>query len=189
MAVEAELKARLRNPDQVRQRLAERAPAEHSVYADRYFDFPDRRLTLGGYEVRLRTVTQDGGDARSLLTFKEPAVDAASDSKPEYETSIDDPNAVVPLFNVLGLVELIAFEKSCTNFKLAAYGRSLVATIVEMPDLDGETFVEVETLAADDEVTSALSVVRRVLAELGVTEEELTTETYTEAVATRRSNM
>jgi adenylate cyclase class 2 len=85
VAVEAELKARLRDPEQVRQRLAERAPAEHRVYADRYFDFPDRRLTAAGYEVRLRTITDNGG-ARSLLTFKEPAVDAVSGSKPEHET-------------------------------------------------------------------------------------------------------
>ena len=105
MAIEAELKARLRNPDRVRQRLAERAPAEHSVYADRYFDYPDRRLTSAGYEVRLRTVTDNAGNVRSLLTFKEPSVDAASGSKPEYESALSDPNAVAPLFRVLGLID------------------------------------------------------------------------------------
>jgi adenylate cyclase class 2 len=186
VAVEAELKARLRNPDQVRQRLAERAPAEHSVYADRYFDFPDQRLTSAGYEVRLRSITDDAGNVRSLLTFKEPAVDAASDSKPEHETSVGDPDAVVPLLSVLGLVELIAFEKRCTNYRFTSRSRDLLATVVEVPELDGETFVEVETLTADDDVDAALDVVRDVLDELGVTAKELTTATYTGAVAARR---
>ncbi|MFI9381083.1 class IV adenylate cyclase [Kutzneria sp. NPDC052558] len=186
MAVEAELKARLLHPDHVRQRLAERTPAEHSVYADRYFDFPDRRLTAAGYEVRLRTVARPAGDVRSLLTFKEPAVDIASDSKPEHETSIGDPAAVAPLLNALGLVELIAFEKHCANFRFTAHGRNLLATMVEVPELGGETFVEIETLTADDDVAGGSRVVRRVLDELGITDGELTTETYTGAVAARR---
>jgi adenylate cyclase, class 2 len=187
MAVEAELKARLRNPEQVRQRLAERAPAEHSGYADRYFDFPDRRLTSAGYEVRLRTITQNAGNTRSLLTFKEPAVDAASDSKPEHETSVSDPNVVAPLFGALGLVELIAFEKRCTNYRFTVHGLDVLATMAEVPELDGEVFVEVETLAASEDVDVALEVVRRVMDELGVSAGELTTETYTDAVAARRS--
>jgi adenylate cyclase, class 2 len=185
VSVEAELKARLRDPDHVRHQLAELADAENSVYADRYFDFPDHRLTTAGFEVRLRTVTDDNGNARSLLTFKEPAVDAASGSKPEHETAMDDPNVVATLVSALGLVELIAFEKRCTNFRFTAHGRDLLATVVEVPELDGETFVEVETLTADD-VDAALDVVRRVLDELGVTDEELTMETYTDAVAARR---
>lgn len=186
MTVEAELKARLRNPEQVRQRLAERAPAEHSVYADRYFDFPDRRLASDGYEVRLRTVTDDAGETRSLLTFKEPAVDAASGSKPEHETSVDDPSAVARLVSVLGLVEMIAFEKRCANYRFTAHNRELLATVVEVPELAGETFVEVETLTADDDVDAALHAVRQVLDDLGVTGEELTIETYTGAVEAQR---
>ncbi|MFC0439407.1 class IV adenylate cyclase [Kutzneria buriramensis] len=186
MTVEAELKARLRNPEQVRQRLAERAPAEHSVYADHYFDYPDRRLSAAGYEVRLRTITDDAGNSGSLLTFKEPAVDAASGSKPEHETPVDDPNVVTKLVTVLGLVELIAFEKRCTNFRFTEHGRDLVATVVEVPELDGETFVEVETLTTNDDVDDALVVVRCMLNELGVSATELTTETYTGAVAAKR---
>jgi len=188
VAVEAELKARLRNPEQVLQRLADMAPADHSVYADRYFDYPDRRLTSAGYEVRLRTITDDAGNARSLLTFKEPSVDAASGSKPEHETAVGEPNAITPLFSVLGLVDLIAFEKHCTNFRFTANGRDLLATVVELPELAGETFLEVETLTAEDDVDAALDVVRHVLGELNVSPDELTTETYTDAVAAHRSN-
>ncbi|MFC0546625.1 class IV adenylate cyclase [Kutzneria chonburiensis] len=188
MAVEAELKARLHNPEHVLQRLAERAPAEHSVYADRYFDFPDHRLGATGYEVRLRTITGNAGEVRSLLTFKEPAVDTASDSKPEHETSVGDSNAVVPLLGALGLVEVIAFEKRCTNYRFTAHRRHLLATLVEVPELGGETYIEVETLTAREDVNAGLSVIRRVLNELGVTDDELTTETYTGAVTARRRN-
>ena len=64
----------------------------------------------------------------------------------------------------------------------------MLATVVEVPELDGETFVEVETLAAKDDVRVALDIVRHVLAELEVSPDELTTETYTDAVAAHRSN-
>ena len=79
-----------------------------------------------------------------------------------------------------------AFEKRCTNYRLTAHGRDLVATVVEVPELDRETFVELETLTTDDDVDTALVVVRRVLGELGVTTDELTTDTYADEVAARR---
>jgi adenylate cyclase class 2 len=54
-----------------------------------------------------------------------------------------------------------------------------------VPELEG-TFLEVETQASDDEVPSALAAVRRVLADLGVSDQELTTETYSDAVRAAR---
>ncbi|MGH3978959.1 MAG: hypothetical protein ACRDRZ_08160 [Pseudonocardiaceae bacterium] len=48
MGIEAELKARVRNPERVRELLRERAPEEVSVYSDTYFDTPDRQLTRDG---------------------------------------------------------------------------------------------------------------------------------------------
>ena|SRR5580765_2662721 len=186
MSVEVEVKARLCDPARVRQLLAGITDGENAVYADHYLDFPDRRLTTAGYEIRLRTVTDDAGAVRSLLTFKEPAVEAVSGSKPEHETFVADPVVVTTLLGALGLVEMIGFEKRCTNYRFTAHGRDLVATVVEVPKLDRETFVELETLTTDDDVNAALVVVRRVLGELGVTDDELTTDTYTDEVAVRR---
>lgn len=155
MSVEAELKAVVWDADSVRAALAERASAEKSTDADRYFDYPDNRLSKQGRELRVRTVTQDDGGTRVLLTYKEPAVD-------------------------------IAFEKQCANYRFTAQGRNLLATLVTVPELEGQTFIELETMANDDEVEAALAVVRTALSELGTDGDDLTTEAYTDAVAARR---
>lgn len=59
--------------------------------------------------------------------------------------------------------------------------------MVTIPELAGQTFIELETLADPDDVDTALEVVRPVLHELGIEEDDLTTQTYTDAVAAQRS--
>ena len=61
----------------------------------------------------------------------------------------------------------------------------MLATLVRVPEIDG-TFLEIETLVDEAEVSSALDDIRAVLAELGIGSEELTRELYTDAVAAQR---
>ncbi len=182
--IEAELKARLADVDAVRAALMKRATPESATYWDTYYDTPGEELDRAGRELRLRTV-EAGSVRRHLLTFKEPAIDEASSSKPEYETTVGDPDAVDHLVRALGLHVLIRLTKDCENYRFAEAGRVLLATVVRVPEIDG-TFLEVETMAEEQDVGPALTVVRRVLADLGVTEGELTTELYTDAVRTAR---
>jgi adenylate cyclase class 2 len=46
--IEAELKARVQRPDQVRDQLRQRADKQVSTYRDTYFDRPDGTLTAEG---------------------------------------------------------------------------------------------------------------------------------------------
>ncbi|MBV8539939.1 MAG: CYTH domain-containing protein [Pseudonocardiales bacterium] len=71
MAVEAELKALARNPGRIHAALSRQAVGERSTYSDRYFDYPDRGWTRQSSELRVRTVTDELGRTRALLTFKE----------------------------------------------------------------------------------------------------------------------
>jgi adenylate cyclase, class 2 len=57
----------------------------------------------------------------------------------------------------------------------------VLSTVVTVPELDG-TFLEVETMAGEGDVGSALETLRDLLAELGVPGGALTTELYAEAV-------
>lgn len=61
----------------------------------------------------------------------------------------------------------------------------MLTTLVRVPEIDG-TFLEVETIVDEDDVSAALDDVRAVLADLGVGPEDLTRETYTGAVAAQR---
>ncbi|MGW7516536.1 class IV adenylate cyclase [Streptomyces sp. NPDC054796] len=185
--IEAELKARVRAPEEVTRRLEERGAGRAEVYQDTYYDDPSGGLGDRDEELRVRTV-HSSDTTRSVLTFKGAKVDEASGSKPEHETGIDDPDAVHKLLRGLGYAPVIAFEKRCRNYDLETRGRRMLATLVRVPEIDG-TFLEVETLVDEDEdedVTAALDDVQAVLTELGITDEDVTTELYTDAVAARR---
>lgn len=180
--IEAELKARLTDPASVRAALGQLSDPEKAIYRDTYYGH-DRDLPPGS-ELRLRTVEKPD-IARHLLTFKEPAVDEASGSKPEYETTVGTPAAVMHMLGGLGFVVDIELTKHCENYRLDHDGRSFLATVVGVPELDG-TFLEVETITTEEQVGEALRAVRNLLGRLGVGEDELTTELYTDAVRAAR---
>lgn len=185
--IEAELKARVRDVESVHAALAARSAGQRSKYKDTYYDLADERLSSEGRELRLRTITTDNG-RRSLLTYKEPAVDTASGSKPEFETEVADPSVIDSVLRGLGLKDLVCFEKHCINYRFASGGRELLATLVTVPELDG-TFIELETIVPEAELAEALEIVRTTLHQLGVADGDLTTEQYTDAVlATRRAS-
>lgn len=184
MSVEAELKAHVRKPDRVRDLLRNRSTERVEIYVDTYFDRPDGTLTDDGRELRVRVIDGEDG-SRAVLTYKEPAVDQSSGSKPEYESGVEDAAAVRAILDHLGYVQTIAFTKHCRNYRFMVDGRNILATLVHVPELSG-TFLEVETIAEEDDVPSALDAVRSVLGELGITEDNLTTEQYTEAVKAAR---
>ena len=54
VAVEAELKALVRNPEHIHAALSRQAVDERSIYSDRYVDYPDRGWTRRGNELRMR---------------------------------------------------------------------------------------------------------------------------------------
>jgi adenylate cyclase, class 2 len=183
--IEAELKERVHDPDTLRARLRRLASEEISLYRDTYYDRPGRELTAQGRELRVR-VMETSGVRRAVLTYKEPAADAASGSKPEHETKVADAAVVDEILHALGLEHLVAFEKHCANYRFTAKGRDMLATTVTVPEIDG-TFVELETLADEAGLAAALGDIRAVLGELGIAEDDLTTEQYTDAVMRART--
>lgn len=124
MGIEAELKARMHGPDRVRELLRERAAEQRSVYADTYFDTPDRTLTHDGRELRVREIHTDIDAAVTMLTYKGPPVHTPSGSKPETETTVGDADALRAVLTA---------------------GHPLLASLVYVPELQ-ETFLEIESI-------------------------------------------
>lgn len=187
MAIEAELKAVVHDAEAVMELLEERyGPGRPEVYQDAYYDEPSGALMDGDRELRVRTV--HGPDStRTVLTYKGARVDEGSGSKPESETRVDDAQAIHEVLRGLGYVPRIAFEKRCRNYEFTADGRQMLATLVRVPEISG-TFIELETIAADEsDLGQALSTVRATLVSWGIGEDDLTTEQYTDAVASVRS--
>lgn len=174
----------MRASESVLAQLEEHGPGRVEVYQDTYYDLPDGSLTAGDRELRVRTVHGPDG-TRSILTYKGARVDSASGSRPEHETRVEDAQAVHAVLRGLGYVPLIAFEKRCRNYEFEAHGRRMLATLVRVPEIDGH-FLEVETLFDKKELRAALAHVRTVMQEMGIEDDDLTTEQYTDAVAAQR---
>lgn len=183
--IEAELKARIRDPRNVWARLNQLAAGEAVTYRDVYLD-QHGTLDAAGRELRVRTVERADGTGYGLLTYKEPT-GHASGSKEEREvrTDVADAPMLVDVLGRLGYQPAVELTKWCTNYRLRLDGRDLLATVVEVPELDG-AFIEVEAMAEPDDLEAALTVVRHVLADLGVSETDLTDELYTDAVRAAR---
>lgn len=180
--IEAELKVRVHDRNELDARLQRLAEPEVSVYEDTYYDRPDGSLDAGDRELRVRTITT-GDESKTVLTYKEPAV-GDSGSKPEYELEVSDAAAVAHIVESLGYPPSTRLTKHCTNFRFDYRDHTILATVVEVPEIDG-TFMEVETMVhAQDRLSPALGVLRSLLADLG--ELDLTDEKYTDAVASAR---
>jgi adenylate cyclase class 2 len=80
---------------------------------------------------------------------------------------------------------IIRITKHCRNYRFEAGGRSMLASLVTVPEVDG-TFVEVETQAEPADVAAALDAVRAVLTDLGIRQSDLTTEKSTSSVRSAR---
>lgn len=183
--IEAELKARVTDPQGLSAALGRLARGEPSTYRDVYYDTPPGGLAASGRELRVRVI-EAGGTSRTVFTYKEPPTDEASQSKPEHETVVASADVIDVILTALGLAHQVAFEKRCVNYRFTARGRDMLATVVRVPEISG-TFVELETMAEEDDLGAALADVRGVLGELGIGEGDLTTETYTGAVMRARA--
>lgn len=184
--IEVELKAVVKVPDRVVELLRTRSDEQVCLYRDTYYDGADGSLGRTGSELRVRTIVSSDHEWH-LLTFKTSAVHE-SGSKSEHESLIKDRQAIEEILVGLGFVVDIAFEKRCRNYRFSAGGREFLATLVQVPEASDETFIEVETLVRDrSEVPSAIAAVTRVLADLGITERDLTERTYQGMVADHRT--
>ena len=185
--IEAELKARVADPDGLRAMLAAAAgEPERAVYADTYLD-RDGELAADGRELRVRTITTIPS-ARTILTYKGAVLDAETGSKEESETEVADRGQALAVLQGLGYKLAIEFTKRCENYRLATpAGRKVLATVVDVAEVDG-VFLEVETMVETEaDMGDALDDLRALLLDLELGPATLTTELYTDAVAARRA--
>jgi adenylate cyclase, class 2 len=186
MAIEVELKVRVPDRDSVVGWLAGQAAGEPSTYRDTYYDWPDGALERDGRkELRVRVIDRTNG-SRVLVTFKAPMLD--STSTPEYETTVADADSMDAILRGLGLAHAIAYKKHCINYRFQHQGLAITATVVDVPELPDDTFLEVEALVGDGENTGdALAAIRSVLGQLGLSDDDREDEFYIDMVRRQRA--
>jgi adenylate cyclase class 2 len=138
---EIELKMRA-DHEAVRERLAALGaePLGTVEQADTYYDHPTREFAETDEALRIRRETADG-DAETKVTYKGPLVEAASKTREELETGVDDGETMAEAFERLGFEPAATVEKTRERFDHDGY----TVTLDTVGDLG--TFVEVETEA------------------------------------------
>ena len=148
--VETEAKFRVPDREMLETRLAALGAKEGELEdeVNLLLDDDAGSLRLGGRALRVRTVNGHG-----LLTFKGPATfDAGVKARLELESGVDDPAAVLALFEALGFRPGFRYEKRRTPWRFSDPARPLVV-VDETPlglfaEIEGEE-TALRVLAAD----------------------------------------
>lgn len=174
--VEAEVKARVDDPEAARERLIEHG-AEHEAtleQTDVYFDHPSR--SFADTDEALRVREEDG---RAVLTYKGPKLDASTKSRREVETEVDDAAGTRELLEALGFAPQPEVSKTREVFALG----DVTATLDRVDGLGA--FVELERVVDRDELDAAREQLLGLAEQLGF--EELERASYLELLDEARS--
>jgi adenylate cyclase class 2 len=114
------------------------------------FELPEHALERRGSILRLRIA-----EGRAILTYKGLVPESATSEmkvREEIETGVDPPEALVAIFERLGLRRAFRYQKYRTVYRLAAPGGHVLAMRDETPFGD---FLEIEGEEADVSAVAA----------------------------------
>lgn len=168
--IEVEVKYRLDDAEEVLTRLIARgaAVAGEATESDVYFAHPMRDFAKTDEALRVRW---DGREAS--LTYKGPLLDAVSKSREECELELAGEaglQAARQILERLGFESVRSVEKQRSKLTLNFDGRSVTAALDDVRGLG--LFLELETLAPDDEWTGARDGLLELGRKLGLDETE-----------------
>ena len=146
---EVELKVRASH-EAVRERLsalgAERVGRVRQV--DTYYDAPHRDFAETDEALRIRREEADDGST-TRITYKGPLVEAASKTRREVETGVDDADRLDEILGALGFSPAAVVEKDRERYALDGYTVTLdtVGDLGEFVEIDREaTEADLETV-------------------------------------------
>jgi adenylate cyclase, class 2 len=142
MAVEIETKIQVPSHADVRERLKQLGAqhVENVLQTDTFFDSEDRSLLAADRGLRLRRLHV--ADSKSpdyfIVTYKGPRKHGALKSREEVEVTVGTDHDAVRLFESLGFMRVLTFQKRRESWKLA----DCKVELDELPHLG--YFVEIE---------------------------------------------
>mgnify|MGYP003871134901 FL=1 len=170
---EVELKLRA-DHESLRERLddagANRVESRRQV--DTYYDAPHRSFAETDEALRIRREEESDSDEVTKLTYKGPLVEAASKTREEHETVVDDDEALQGVLAGLGFEPAATVKKDRTYYDFEAY-----TVVLDAVDGLGE-FVEVEREVPESEVEAAREDAVDLLGQLGLDPDEQIRTSY-----------
>lgn len=141
MPLEIEAKMAVPSLEPVRARLVECGAARLGDFLEvnTFFDTEGRSLLAADEGLRLRLNRNAGtGEQENIITYKGPRQAGAVKSREEIELTVTEPENAAALFERLGYLRVLSFEKRRQSWKLA----DCKVELDELPHLG--SFVEVE---------------------------------------------
>lgn len=138
MSKEIEMKAELKDPEELRQRLRELNAKfiEKDREQNLVFDFPDKRLIKEDKVLRLRKF-----GSKTILTFKGPREVSRAKIKEEIETEVDGFENIKNILFSLGFIVRFSYEKNREVYNF----EDVEIVIDEFPVLGWFCEIEAET--------------------------------------------
>src|ERR1700712_1697855 len=121
MPTEIEAKMSVPNFDVVRNRLQERGAQPHGTVMETnvFLDTEDRSLLTSDEGLRIRENRNlETGKQVHILTYKGPKQMGLLKSREEVELTVDSTTSAVSLFEKLGFVPMLSFEKRRESWHL-----------------------------------------------------------------------
>jgi adenylate cyclase class 2 len=137
--VETEVKIRLADPDELRERLGQHGftqRAARQFESNSLYDTPQHELRRNGALLRLRQFGE-----RSVITWKGRGEARPFKTRPELETGVDSLDTARQILERLGYVRTFRYEKFRTEYVEAGNPEGGVLTFDETPI---GTFLELE---------------------------------------------
>lgn len=166
MTYEVELKFALDDRATVESSLRELGAQQQGVeiQRDHYFNHPDRDFALTNEAFRVRNIDQE-----NRITYKGPIVDTETKTRKEIEIPFA-PGArtsaqLEELLKELGFRPVHTVTKKRTIFALDWENRHLEITLDEVDEVGN--YLEIETLAGEDDRESARDVILKLARHLG----------------------
>jgi len=139
---------------------------------DSFFQHPCRNFVQTDECLRLRNRVFPDGTSEHSLTYKGPKIDAVTKTRQEIEMPVAEPERWESLLTALGFCKSASLHKFRRRQKLTVNHRQVDFVFDTLPALpeSGRQFLEMETLATEDNLEECRSLLLDIAGQLGLRE-------------------
>jgi len=145
---------------------------EQVTESDSFFQHPCRNFVQTDECLRMRNCIFSDGTSQYSLTYKGPKIDTSTKTRQEIEVQITEPERWESLLKALGFCNVASVRKFRRRMTLTVNHRHVDVLFDTLPDLpeSAQQFIEMETMATEEEVEECRSLLLGIADQLGLCE-------------------
>ena len=157
---------------QLQQRFGGTEFGEQVTESDAFFQHPCRNFVQTDECLRLRNRIFSDGPSKHFLTYKGPKIDTSTKTRRELEMQIEEPECLESILMALGFCKSAFIRKFRRRMALIIEHRNVDIVFDTLPDLpeSARHFIEMETIAAEEEIEKCRTLILDIARQLGLSE-------------------